>query len=621
MDELRADDPRWIGTYRLLGRLGTGGMGRVYLARSERGRTVAVKLVRAELAEQEEFRTRFRREVRAARRVGGRWTAPVLDADTEAEIPWVATGYVAGPSLQQVVARDHGPLPEPSVRVLASGLAHALADIHAAGLVHRDLKPSNVMITIDGPRVIDFGIARALETVADDGEGTEGTEGAVTYTGAMVGSPAFMSPEQVRGDRIVTPACDIFCLGSVLAFAATGLQPFGAASSGVHAQMFRIVQEPPDLDAVPDGLRDLVAACLVKDPQERPSLAEVQERIGAGGAVDATGPAGEPWLPGAIVAQLGRQAVRLLELEAAETGSLPVVSLADAPSARTRVQTAPAGQAPRDTHGTRDTRASSDAPSPVVPRPRAEPWPAPASAAAPAAVQAAGPGTGSTAAPQPGTAYPPSAAGAPVPPHAATAPHLPPGGPAAAPPRRGRRGALIAVVVLLAVIAGTTTALVALRAGDHGGSGPRTASSAPATTAKGGGTTAATPPATATPSGPGGPGGPGGVPAPADLVGTWHAAFDSGQGENDRTLTVHADGSVVLTGDSTSGGGYDCAWSMHVTSAGPPTELSASVLTRGEPAGACLPGETTSLTLVDATHLRRDNLESGKAPLTYERTG
>lgn len=232
MDELRADDPRWIGAYRLLGRLGVGGMGRVYLARSERGRTVAVKLVRPDLAEREEFRSRFRREVRAARRVGGRWTAPVLDADTEAAVPWVATGYVPGPSLRQVVAKEYGPLPERSVRVLAAGLAHALSDIHAAGLVHRDLKPSNVMITIDGPRVIDFGIARALETV---------TDASLTSTGAMVGSPGFMSPEQVRGDR-VTPACDIFCLGSVLAYAATGLQPFGASASGVHAQMYRIVQ-------------------------------------------------------------------------------------------------------------------------------------------------------------------------------------------------------------------------------------------------------------------------------------------------------------------------------------------------------------------------------------------
>ncbi|HEY3479924.1 MAG TPA: serine/threonine-protein kinase, partial [Streptomyces sp.] len=339
MDELRSGDPRWIGAYRLLGRLGTGGMGLVYLARSARGRTVAVKLVRAELAAQEEFRTRFRREVQAARRVGGTWTAPVLDADTEADIPWVATGYVAGPSLQQVVGRDHGPLPERSVRVLAAGLAHALSDIHAAGLVHRDLKPSNVMITIDGPRVIDFGIARALETVAD---------GALTYTGAMVGSPAFMSPEQVRGDR-VTPACDIFCLGSVLAYAATGLQPFGAAGSGVHAQMFRIVQEPPDLDAVPDGLRDLVAACLVKEPEQRPSLARVLEIVGE---AEPDSAAAEPWLPGAIIARLGRHAVQLLELEAEATQtSIPLPDPTPPP----------------------DTKQQQDAEPEAVPEPTPEP--------------------------------------------------------------------------------------------------------------------------------------------------------------------------------------------------------------------------------------------------------
>ncbi|UWE07589.1 serine/threonine-protein kinase [Actinacidiphila bryophytorum] len=398
MEQLGADDPQRIGTYRLLGRLGTGGMGRVFLARSDRGRTVAVKLVRAELAAQEEFRSRFRREVLAARRVGGAWTAPVLDADTEADIPWVATGYVAGPSLQQVV-KDYGPLPERSVTVLAAGLAHALADIHAAGLVHRDLKPSNVMITIDGPRVIDFGIARALETVAD-GSPT------LTHTGAMVGSPAFMSPEQVRGDR-VTPACDVFCLGSVLAYAATGLQPFGAASSGVHAQMFRIVQEPPDLDAVPDGLRALVSACLVKEPEKRPSLPEVLELIGPPGDEAPDTPAGrvEPWLPGAIVAQLGRHAVQLLELEAA----------------------APSGA----------EEAAPAAASVPVPAP-------PVQAAAP--VQAP----------------------APTPPPAPTAVAAPE--PAAAPPvtRRGRRGALVAVLTLLAVIAGATTAYVVVQEKDRG---------------------------------------------------------------------------------------------------------------------------------------------------------
>ncbi|NGO80602.1 serine/threonine protein kinase, partial [Streptomyces sp. YC504] len=304
MESLGAGDPQRIGAYRILGRLGAGGMGQVYLARSERGRTVAVKLVRQELAEQEEFRARFRQEVQAAQRVGGQWTAPVLDADTEAAIPWVATGYVAGPSLQQVVAVEHGPLPERSVRVLATGLAYALKDIHAAGLIHRDLKPSNVLVTIDGPRVIDFGIARALETV---------TDGGLTRTGALIGSPGFMAPEQVRGDRI-TPACDVFCLGSVLAYAATGVLPFGGENSGVHALMFRIAQEEPDLSELPESLHDLIAACLRKDPASRPTLDQVLEQAGAEDTVSG-GRTLEPWLPGILVAQLGRHAVELLDSE------------------------------------------------------------------------------------------------------------------------------------------------------------------------------------------------------------------------------------------------------------------------------------------------------------------
>ncbi|MCQ4204917.1 serine/threonine protein kinase, partial [Streptomyces coelicoflavus] len=312
MRNLGDGDPQHIGVYRLLGRLGAGGMGHVYLARSDRGRTVAVKLVREELAALEEFRERFRQEVESARRVGGYWTAPVLDADTEAAVPWVATGYVAGPSLQQVVGHDHGALPERSVRTLGAGLAHALQDIHAAGIVHRDLKPSNVLVTIDGPRVIDFGIARALETV---------TDGGVTRTGALVGSPGFMAPEQVRGDR-VTPACDVFCLGSVLAYAATGNLPFGSANSGVHALMFRIAQEEPDLAGVPEGIADLVRDCLRKDPAARPGLAEVLERTGAQDTVTG-GRSRDPWLPSALVAQLGRHAVRLLDTENPESPDAP----------------------------------------------------------------------------------------------------------------------------------------------------------------------------------------------------------------------------------------------------------------------------------------------------------
>ncbi|MFF4759965.1 serine/threonine-protein kinase [Streptomyces sp. NPDC001292] len=293
-----------IGAYRLLARLGAGGMGQVFLARSDRGRTVAVKLVRRELAQQEEFRARFRQEVRAARQVGGYWTAPVLDADTEAAVPWVATGYVAGPSLQRVVGHDHGPLPERSVRILAAGLAGALKDIHAAGLIHRDLKPSNVLVTIDGPRVIDFGIARALETV---------TDGGLTRTGALVGSPGFMAPEQVRGDRVTT-ACDVFCLGSVLAYAATGALPFGGADSGVHALMYRIAEKEPDLEALPEGIADIVRACLKKDPAARPTVDQIIQRTGAEDTV-ADGRLRDPWLPSALVAQLGRHAVQLLDAE------------------------------------------------------------------------------------------------------------------------------------------------------------------------------------------------------------------------------------------------------------------------------------------------------------------
>ncbi|GGX14018.1 hypothetical protein GCM10010297_39430 [Streptomyces malachitofuscus] len=407
MDKLGAGDPQRIGAYRLLARLGAGGMGQVYLARSDRGRTVAVKLVRAELARQEEFRARFRQEVRAARQVGGDWTAPVLDADTEASVPWVATGYVAGPSLQQVVGHDHGALPERSVRILGAGLAHALKDIHAAGIVHRDLKPSNVLVTIDGPRVIDFGIARALETV---------TDGGLTRTGALVGSPGFMAPEQVRGDRI-TPACDVFCLGSVLAYAATGALPFGTANSGVHALMFRIAQEEPDLERVPEGLAELVRDCLRKDPAARPTLDQVLQRTGAEDTV-VDGRSRDPWLPSALVAQLGRHAVRLLDTEDPE--------------------------APEPSPGGRQGAAGPGAPAgPGAGRPEAVPgvpvgWQPAGGSAPPADGQpgapgpsGSGPGAGQSAAPAAGHQVPPvpetPAAGQPAAPGAGPSPEPDPG--------------------------------------------------------------------------------------------------------------------------------------------------------------------------------------------------
>ncbi|MER7952184.1 MFS transporter [Streptomyces sp. NPDC096079] len=296
MDELITEDPARIGPYRLIGRLGAGGMGLVYLGRSEAGRTVAVKVVQAEYAREPEFRRRFAREVEAARRVGGEWTAAVLDADTEAPVPWVATQYIPGPDLTAVVARDFGPLPEHSVRVLAHRLAVALGSVHAAGLIHRDLKPSNVLVTVDGPRVIDFGIARAMDGLGGDSLHTR--------TGMLIGSPGFMSPEQVRG-RELTPASDVFCLGAVLVYAATGRLLFGATDTGLSAHLFRIAEEEPDLTGVPDSLAGLVRECLDKDPARRPTPAEVAARTATGHA--------EEWLPGSVLAQLGRRAARLLD--------------------------------------------------------------------------------------------------------------------------------------------------------------------------------------------------------------------------------------------------------------------------------------------------------------------
>jgi eukaryotic-like serine/threonine-protein kinase len=255
--ELRPGDPELIGPYRLRGRLGAGGMGRVYLGLSPGGRAVAVKVIRAELAQDPEFRARFRREVSVARTVSGLYTAPVLDADTDGPEPWLATAYVPGPSLADAVTQ-HGPLPAASVLMLAAGLAEALSAIHGAGIVHRDLKPANVLLAADGPRLIDFGISRAAEASA------------LTHTGLVVGSPGFMSPEQAEG-RDVGPASDVFSLGAVLAFAATGQGPFGSGST--PALVYRVVHNPPDLDLVPDGIRPLVERCLAKDPGLRPTAA------------------------------------------------------------------------------------------------------------------------------------------------------------------------------------------------------------------------------------------------------------------------------------------------------------------------------------------------------------
>ena len=274
MHELQPGDPQLIGPYRLRGRLGAGGMGQVFLGVSAGGRPVAVKVVRAHLATDPEFRERFRREIAVARRVSGVYTSPVIDADVDGPMPWLATAYVEGPSLADAVMAD-GPLPAESVLALAKGLAEGLNAIHAAGVVHRDLKPANVLLAQDGPRVIDFGISRAVEASA------------LTLTGLVVGSPGFMSPEQAEG-RLVGPPSDIFSLGAVLAFAATGHGPFGTGST--PSLVYRVVYSPPNLDNLPAEVRPLIERCLDKDPAQRPTAAQLLADAGAAHPATA-------WLP------------------------------------------------------------------------------------------------------------------------------------------------------------------------------------------------------------------------------------------------------------------------------------------------------------------------------------
>ncbi|MFF3215272.1 WD40 repeat domain-containing serine/threonine protein kinase [Streptomyces sp. NPDC002886] len=279
MDALLPGDPQWVGPYRLEGRLGAGGMGQVYLATSPGGRKVAVKLIRPELAATPQFRIRFAREVDAARQVGGFHTAQVVDADPEASAPWLVTAYIPGPTLQQVVAQ-RGPLLPEEVRRLGAGLAEGLAAIHGCGLVHRDLKPGNVILAEDGPRIIDFGIARAVDASS------------LTATGSVIGTYAYMSPEQIRADR-AGPASDVFALGSVVAFAATGHSPFDAPTLLTVVQ--RILDEPPALDGMDGRLRSLLDSCLAKDPADRPSVSDLPARfVGAAGSGTAVVPPPRP---------------------------------------------------------------------------------------------------------------------------------------------------------------------------------------------------------------------------------------------------------------------------------------------------------------------------------------
>ncbi|MFB8399968.1 bifunctional serine/threonine-protein kinase/ABC transporter substrate-binding protein [Streptomyces sp. NPDC055912] len=299
MQPLRKADPSAIAGYRLLGRLGAGGMGVVYLARSGGGALAALKLIRAEHAADPGFRERFRREAAAAERITGRWVVRVLGADPEAREPWLATEFVPGPSLAEALAL-HGALPEPTVRALGARLASALGDMHEAGLVHRDVKPGNVLLALDGPRLIDFGIARSAGATA------------LTATGAMIGTPGFLAPEQARaaGAGEVGPASDVFSLGCVLAYTLTGERPFGTGA--VAAVVYRTVHEDPDLDGVPAPLLPLVSACLAKNPADRPTAAEVRAALGG-----ADGPAGD-WLPAGLPALIAQRSSRVLDLPVAE---------------------------------------------------------------------------------------------------------------------------------------------------------------------------------------------------------------------------------------------------------------------------------------------------------------
>ncbi|MFF2653061.1 serine/threonine-protein kinase [Streptomyces sp. NPDC058045] len=616
MGRLGPDDPPYVGAYRLLARLGAGGMGQVYLARSARGRIVAVKLVREELAAVQEFRDRFRLEVAAALQVGGEWTAPVLDADTDTAVPWVATGYVAGPSLQQVVGHDHGPLPERSVRILAAGLARALTDIHTAGLVHRDLKPSNVLLTIDGPRVIDFGIARALETIADGG---------MTRTGALVGSPGFMAPEQVRGERI-TPAADIFCLGSVLAFAATGRLPFGSDTSGVHALMFRIAQEPPNLDGIPEGLSELIADCLEKDPVARPALADILRRTGAEDTVG-DGRAHEPWLPGALVAQLGRHAVQLLNTESpdeapdappAPGASDPTATPSGTPGSGTPAD--PDGSGPDDSAnppapgtpgqgdhtvtGSRSSGSLNHLPTMLGTSPTPPSPPSPPSTGAPY-------GGAPHAGPHPSAAYgyPQHSGPSVTPPYGPSSPYGtggtgPYGMPGPQPRRRTPRStvALVVVAVVVALGAGGSVYSAMKNAGAHGKGG----------SSNGG-------------SGSGGSGGSGGGKVPDRFLGTWKSGLDTASGHSSRTVVIKqgsvGDTVLALTADgpTADGSGYHCIFHADLDRApsGGSVHLGPSTVTTG-PSASCSPGAATTLTILSDGRLQRVNDKTGEK-LTYSK--
>jgi hypothetical protein len=374
VQSLRRWDPDWIGPFAIIGRLGAGAMGQVYLARSTAGRLVAVKTIRVELAEEPGFRARFAREVAAARRVSGVFTAAVVEADPEADLPWLATAYVPAPSLSTLVRRC-GPLPVPAVRWLAAGCAEALGSIHNAGLLHRDVKPSNVLVAPDGPRVIDFGVARAAERVQ------------LTVTRGAPGTPAYMAPEQARDSLQASPASDVFSLGATLVFAATGHAPY--RGEAVMDILVRLATEPPDLAGVPPELMELVAACLQRVPRDRPATGAILTQLGPFAAPSEQAGTGHSYLPDSAMALIAeyQQHPRLAGRAAAEAGG---VAGEDTPGESTADGSGVVSAPGDDTSGSHTALPGYDsvAPAPAVQEPdragRRRRLPAPWSSARPA---------------------------------------------------------------------------------------------------------------------------------------------------------------------------------------------------------------------------------------------
>ncbi|MGY1438784.1 serine/threonine-protein kinase [Streptomyces reniochalinae] len=445
---LTDQDPASVAGYRLAARLGSGGMGKVYLSYTPGGRAVAIKVIRPEFSEDPEFRRRFLSEVRLAERVQGLYTAPVIDSDVEGHHPWLATAFVPGPSLTEAVV-GHGRLPVSSVLFLVAGIAEALQVIHKAGIVHRDLKPSNVLLADDGPRVIDFGIARAADATA------------LTGSGVTIGTPSFMAPEQAEGST-VTEATDVFALGQIAAYAALGTPAFGEGTA--HGVLYRIVHDEPRLDGLPGELRELVSGCLAKAAEDRPSADEVLRMCqAASGETQLRRPGN--WLPDAVAADIARRAAAPVP-PSSHPATQPVTGAA--PQAPAPAGAGAAGPAPAQAA----VADAETAHGPAAPGPA----PAPSAPTASAGARQRPPGFG-PAVPQPPAGFggPPPTVGyghpGPVGPYGA------PGPPRPLPPRRKSNAFKIVAVSLvvgaLILVGGCSALLEIIRgAGSGAGQGP-----------------------------------------------------------------------------------------------------------------------------------------------------